>query len=132
MGTVFDRFATLSVEGSLAIGARCYFGTGVVIACFEAVTIGDDVRFGERVSVHDENHRFEPVGQPGHEYDTAKVEIGDRVWLGAGVVVLPGVSIGADSVVGAGSVVSKSLPSGVLAAGVPAKVLRWLEPVGAA
>lgn len=54
--------------------------------------------------------------------------IGDNVWLGGGVIVCPGVTIGADTVVGAGSVVTKDLPSGVLAVGSPARVIRTLEP----
>ena len=54
--------------------------------------------------------------------------VGRRVWLGANVVVLPGVTIGDDTTVAAGSVVTRSLPAGVLAAGVPATVRRDLEP----
>ncbi|MGB3684261.1 MAG: DapH/DapD/GlmU-related protein [Ornithinimicrobium sp.] len=54
------------------------------------------------------------------------ITIGDNVWLGGGVIVCPGVSIGADTVVGAGSVVSRDLPPGVLAVGSPARVIREL------
>ena len=54
--------------------------------------------------------------------------LSDNVWLGSGVIVCPGVSIGEDSVVGAGAVVTRDLPSGILATGVPARVMR---PIGA-
>ena len=55
------------------------------------------------------------------------IELGDNVWLGGGVIVLPGVRIGADTVVGAGSVVTRDLPSGVVAIGSPCRVVRWPE-----
>ena len=54
--------------------------------------------------------------------------VGDNVWLGGGVVVLPGVTIGDDTVVGAGSVVTRDLPAGVVAVGNPARVIRTVEP----
>ena len=57
----------------------------------------------------------------------APVEIGDNVWIGTGARILPGVSIGANTIVGAGSVVIRSLSGGVVAAGIPAKVIRRLE-----
>jgi maltose O-acetyltransferase len=62
-----------------------------------------------------------------HKWEQASsITLGDNVWLGGGVVVLPGVTIGADTVVGAGAVVSRDLPSGVLAVGTPARVVRRL------
>jgi maltose O-acetyltransferase len=54
----------------------------------------------------------------------APIELGDNVWLGGGAIVLPGVTIGADTVVGAGAVVTRDLPAGVVAVGSPARVLR--------
>src|SRR5437879_6383545 len=56
----------------------------------------------------------------------APITIGDNVWLGGGVIVCPGVTVGADTVVGAGAVVTEDIPPGVLAAGVPARILRSL------
>ncbi|MFT4034174.1 MAG: DapH/DapD/GlmU-related protein [Patulibacter sp.] len=126
---VARRDATFAIRGSLAIGDDVFLGRGVLISCFHEVTIGIGVRFGERVSIHDENHVFEPldaVDARRSAYDVAPVTIGPRAWLGANVVVLPGVTIGADSVVGAGSVVTKDLSSGVLAAGVPCLPIRAL------
>lgn len=122
---------TLSVRGRLAIGDRVFIGRGTNIACLRDVEIGDDVRFAERVSVHDSDHVIEPLADwNGRQYDSVArpVRIGHRVWLAANVVVTPGVTIGDDSVVAAGSVVTRDIPSGVLAGGVPAKVLRGLRP----
>jgi maltose O-acetyltransferase len=59
----------------------------------------------------------------GWEYG-APITLADNVWLGGGVIVCPGVTIGEDTVVGAGAVVTKNLPAGVVAVGVPARVLR--------
>jgi len=62
------------------------------------------------------------------KWEAAKpIVIGDNVWLGGGVIVLPGVTIGSDTVVGAGSVVTRDLPAGVLALGNPARVVRTLS-----
>jgi acetyltransferase-like isoleucine patch superfamily enzyme len=127
---VVKRDVTLALQAPLTVGARAFIGRGSHITCFAGVTLGDDVRFGERVSVHDENHVFEPLSDRdgrATEYLVAPVAIGDRVWLGANVVVLPGVTIGEDTVVAAGSVVAKDLPAGVLAAGAPATVVRPLR-----
>jgi acetyltransferase-like isoleucine patch superfamily enzyme len=121
---------SLTVQGELRIGDEVFLGRGSLISALTNVRIGDRVRMGERCSVHDANHVFEPLGSPAalsETYEAAPVTIGDRVWLGANTVVLPGVRIGADTVVAANSVVTKSLPGGVLAAGAPAKVLRELR-----
>jgi acetyltransferase-like isoleucine patch superfamily enzyme len=120
---------TLAVEGELTLGDDVFLGRGTHITCFHRVAIGSGTRFGERVSVHDENHVMEPLADREARrtaYEVAPVTIGERVWLAANVVVLAGVTIGDDTVVAAGSVVVRDLPAGVLAAGVPAAVLRPL------
>jgi acetyltransferase-like isoleucine patch superfamily enzyme len=122
---------TLSVQGLLTLGDRVFLGRGVNIACFDRVTIGADTRLAERVSVHDANHVIEPLSDRATRAGSniaAEVNIGERVWLAANVVVVPGVTIGSDVVVGAGSVVTRDLPPGVLASGVPATVRRPLRP----
>jgi acetyltransferase-like isoleucine patch superfamily enzyme len=121
---------SIYVEGRLEIGRNVYFGRQTVISCLDSVRIGNDVRFAERVSIHDENHQFEPfpvLGPNRSAYVTKPVCIGDRVWVGANVVILSGASIGSDVVIGAGSVVKGNIPAGTLAAGVPAKVIRNLR-----
>ena len=88
------------------------------------VTIGDDVQIGPGVQLLTATHPIEP-GPRRDKWEAAQpIVIGDNVWLGGGVIVCPGVTIGADTVVGAGSVVVQDLPSGVVAVGSPARVIR--------
>jgi maltose O-acetyltransferase len=127
---VIRRDFTLALQGRLTVGSDVFIGRGVHITCFDRVTIGDRVRLAERVSIHDENHVIEPLtdlSRRANEYRVAPVTIGSGVWLGANVVVLPGVSIGDDTVVASGSVVTRSLRSGVVAAGAPAVPIRELQ-----
>lgn len=103
------------------IGTRCYLWAGDHGG---QIVIGEDALFGPDVYVTASNYETRPgeavMRQPKRERD---VVIGRDVWLGARVIVLPGVTIGDGSIVGAGSVVTKSLPAGVIAAGVPARVI---------
>jgi acetyltransferase-like isoleucine patch superfamily enzyme/glycosyltransferase involved in cell wall biosynthesis len=121
---------TIAARGTVRIGDGVFLGRGVNIACYAEVSIGAHTRLAERVSIHDANHVMEPLsdlaGRAG-EMVLDPVHIGQRVWLAANVVVLPGVTIGDDTVVAASSVVSESLPAGVLAVGVPARA-RPLSP----
>jgi acetyltransferase-like isoleucine patch superfamily enzyme len=90
------------------------------------VVIGDDVLIGAYCYLASANHRFESLGAPigSQGYEVKEVEIGRGAWLGAHVIVLPGVRIGENAVVGAGAVVTRDIPDGEIWAGVPAKHLR--------
>lgn len=116
-----NRPCIISVHpnGVLAIGKRCGF-SGTVIGCFEKITIEDDVRCGANTTITDSDwHLGDPrSGKP------SPVHIHRNVWLGAGVMVLKGVSIGENSVIGAGSVVTRSIPANVVATGNPCKVIK--------
>lgn len=118
------------------IGANVSCSEFVHIAATTRVTIHDGVLIGSRVHITDHGHGC----YRGSEQDAPNVppvlrqlshgnpvEIGANVWLGDGVVVLPGVTIGAGSIVGANSVVSSSLPAGVIAVGVPARVVKYYD-----
>jgi len=108
------------------IGARSFVNWGVTFLDVAAVTIGDDVQVGPNVQFLTATHPLEP-GPRREKWEAAQpIVIGDNVWLGGGVIVCPGVTIGADTVVGAGSVVTRDLPAGVLAVGSPARVVRDL------
>jgi maltose O-acetyltransferase len=90
------------------------------------VTIGDDVQLGPNVQLLTATHPLEP-GPRRDKWEAAEpIVIGDNVWLGGGVIVCPGVTIGEDTVVGAGAVVARDLPAGVVAVGSPARVVRAL------
>jgi len=109
-----------------SIGARTFVNWGVVLLDVATITIGDDVQIGPHVQLLTATHPLEP-GPRRDKWEAAEpIVIGDNVWLGGGVIVCPGVTIGADTVVGAGSVVTRDLPAGVVAVGSPARVLREL------
>ncbi len=109
----------------LSIGQGTYLNRGTFIDALERVTIGRHVAMGPGCYVTDHDHGTDPTRPPLDQPMVARpTVIGDRVWLGARVVVLKGVTIGDGTVVGAGSVVTRSLPPGVVAVGVPARVVR--------
>ena len=112
------------------VGTRTFANFGLVCLDVARITIGDDVQIGPNVQLLTATHPVE-AGSRRDKWESARpIRIGDNAWLGGGVVVLPGVSIGKDSVVGAGAVVTHDVPPGVVAAGNPARVLREVEPGG--
>jgi len=91
------------------------------------VIIGTHVLMGQRVTILTTNHEFEDPNIPIHYQggrERKPVHIGDDVWIGANCIILPGVTIGDGAVIGAGSVVTRSVPSLAVAAGNPARVIR--------
>ncbi len=110
----------------ITIGDRCVFGRASGIVANWRIDIGDDVWTGHHVYITDHNHGYEDLATPpGLQIGRhAPVTIRDGAWLGHGTIVLPGVTIGRNTVVGAGSVVTADLPDHCVAAGNPAQVLR--------
>lgn len=89
------------------------------------INFGKNVKLGPRVQIYMVNHPVDPKERLEKGIAIASpVTIGDNVWIGGGSIINPGVTIGANTVIGSGSVVTQSLPANVLAAGVPAKVIR--------
>lgn len=109
------------------IGARTFINFGLVCLDVARVTIGDDVQIGPNVQLLTPTHPLDPDARRTKWESAQPIRVGDNAWLGGGVIVLPGVSIGADSVIGAGAVVTRDVPPGVLAVGNPARVIRSLE-----
>jgi maltose O-acetyltransferase len=109
------------------IGARTFANCGLVCLDVGRITIGDDVQIGPNVQLLTPTHPLEPGPRRAKWEGSRPITIGDNVWLGGGVIVCPGVSIGPNTVVGAGAVVTKDLPPNVLAVGNPARVIRPLE-----
>ena len=92
------------------------------------IYVGDHTMFGPNVTIATAGHPIEPgLRERGLQFNMP-IHIGRNCWLGAGVIVMPGVTIGDNTVIGAGSVVTKDIPSGVVAVGNPCRVLR---PIGA-
>jgi maltose O-acetyltransferase len=108
------------------VGERVFANFGLVCLDVARITIGDDTRIGPGVQLLTPTHPLEPgVRREGWE-SADPITIGRNAWLGGAVVVCPGVTIGDDTVVGAGSVVTRDLPAGVLAVGNPARFVRSL------
>ena len=110
----------------IEVGDRVFANFGLVCLDVARITIGDDTRIGPGVQLLTPTHPLEP-GPRREGWESAEpITIGRNVWIGGAVIVCPGVTIGDDTVVGAGSVVTRDLPAGVLAVGSPARVVRSL------
>ena len=108
------------------VGARSFINFGVVLLDVATIQIGDDVQVGPNVQFPDPDPSAGGRRAPGQVGSGQAIIVADNVWLGGGVIVCPGVSIGENTVVGAGAVVVRDLPANVLAVGNPARVLRSL------
>jgi acetyltransferase-like isoleucine patch superfamily enzyme len=126
LGSSIDNQATIVVkQGKLVLGAGAYIGIGALICARDSISIGNNVLIAEYVTIRDQDHDFGPgkiTSKAG--FSTAAIVIGNNVWLGAKVTVTKGVSIGDNSIIGANSVVTRDIPANVIAAGVPARIVR--------
>lgn len=125
-GTVIRSPLQCDYGYQTTIGARCFANWGLVLLDVGRISIGDDVQFGPNVQLLTATHPVAPEPRRDKWEAAEPITIGDNVWFGGGVIVLPGVTIGPDTVVGAGTVVTKDLPAGVVAVGNPARILRVL------
>jgi galactoside O-acetyltransferase len=108
-------------------GKNVYANFGLTLVDDTHIYVGDFTMFGPHVTVATAGHPILPeLREQGYQYN-APIRIGRCCWLGAGVVVMPGVTIGDNSVIGAGSVVTRDIPADVVAVGNPCRVLR---PIG--
>lgn len=105
-------------------GKNVYANFNLTLVDDTHIFVGDYTMFGPNVTIATAGHPILPeLRQQGYQYN-APVHIGKNCWIGAGVVIVPGVTIGDNVVVGAGSIVTKDLPDNVVAVGNPCKVLR--------
>lgn len=106
------------------VGKNFYANFDCIFLDVNTITIGDNVMFGPRVGLYTAGHPIDKdVRITGLEYGLP-ITIGNNVWIGGNVVVMPGVHIGDNTIIGSGSVVTKDIPSDVIAAGNPCKVIR--------
>ncbi|HVX19074.1 MAG TPA: sugar O-acetyltransferase [Acidimicrobiales bacterium] len=112
---------------NVRIGDRCFANYGLVALDVAPITIGDDVQMGPNVQLLTATHPLDADARRARWEWAEPITIDDNVWLGGGVIVLPGVHIGTNTVVGAGAVVTRDLPPDVLAVGNPARVIRDLR-----
>ncbi|WP_454195823.1 sugar O-acetyltransferase [Nocardia sp. Marseille-Q1738] len=111
----------------IRLGRNSFLNYDAIVMDCAPVVIGDDVSIGPRAQLLTALHPMQDHELRRERWETAAaIEIGDNVWLGGGVIVCPGVTIGANTVVGAGSVVTRDLPARVFAAGNPCRVIRQL------
>src|SRR5258705_45774 len=130
----------VSTDAQLIIGNRVFVGDHVLFSAAKSITIGDDTMIAGRTSIFDNvSHPLSPArrlrGESFSLDECEPVVIGRNVWIGTQCFILKGVTIGDNSVVAAGSVVTRSVPPNTLAAGSPAKVVREIgdevsEPAG--
>lgn len=109
---------------NITIGDDFYANYDCVILDGAPVTIGDHVLFGPKVGLYTSNHLFNGAERRTGGCIGKPITIGDNCWLAANVSVAPGVTIGANTIIGAGSVVTHAIPANVIAAGNPCRVLR--------
>jgi acetyltransferase-like isoleucine patch superfamily enzyme len=119
--TVFPPFYS-EFGKNLTLGERVFINMGCSFQDTGGIAIGDDSLIGHGSIITTLNHGQDPNRRA--DMIPAPVRIGRKVWLGAGVTVVPGVSIGDGSIVGAGAVVTRDVPANAVVAGVPAKVIR--------
>jgi maltose O-acetyltransferase len=111
---------------NIELGERVFFNFNCIVLDVCKVVIGDYSQFGSAVQILTPLHPLNAELRRKEEYG-APVSIGSDVWVGSGAIILPGVTIGSRTVVGAGSVVSRSLPENVLAVGNPCRVVRAIK-----
>jgi maltose O-acetyltransferase len=110
----------------IRIGARVFVNCGLVALDVAAITIGDDVQIGPNVQLLTPTHPLDAELRRAKWEAAEPIVVEDNVWLGGGAIVLPGVTVGKNAVVGAGAVVTKTVPPDVVVAGNPARVIRSL------
>jgi maltose O-acetyltransferase len=108
----------------ISVGERTFVNSNCTMLDCATITIGRECLLASSVQLVTATHPVDPVARRSAWELAMPISLGDGVWLGAGVVVCPGTSIGENTVVGAGSIVTRDLPAGVVAYGNPARVMR--------
>lgn len=119
--------------GNISIGNNCYLGDGVQLYAWkERITIGNQVLVAAGARMITRKHGFADIDLPMAEqgYTHAPIVIENDVWIGFGAIILPGVTIGQGSIVGAGAVVTKSVEPFSVVGGVPARLIRHRQEPG--
>jgi acetyltransferase-like isoleucine patch superfamily enzyme len=111
-------------DGFIRLGARCGINPFTLLSGYGGLTIGDDVRIGSHCAILSSTHRFESTVVTIREQGVERCEtiVENNVWMGHGCTILGGVRIGSGAVIGAGAVVTRDVPAGSIATGIPAQV----------
>ena len=113
---------------NITIGDGSWVNFGLTALDVAPIVIGQDVLIGPNCSLYTAIHPTEPGPRRAKWESAAPIALGDNVWLGGSVVVCPGVTIGENSIIGAGAVVTRDIPANSIAVGNPARVIRALDP----
>lgn len=127
-GVNVESGATLESPWTISIGSRSGIGVDAFIGI--GTQIGSNVMMGPEVLIYATNHRTSRTDVPMNEQgftEASPVVIGDDVWIGARVIILPGVAVGPGSILGAGAVIAKDVPPGAVVVGNPGRVVRRRE-----
>lgn len=124
--TVFTPFHT-NFGKHTRIGENVFINHDCSFLDLGGITIEDDVLIGPQVKLVTENHPIDP--RKRKDLDLKSIHVKKNAWIGAGATILPGVSIGENAIVAAGSVVTKDVPNNTIVGGVPAKVIRNIKAV---
>jgi carbonic anhydrase/acetyltransferase-like protein (isoleucine patch superfamily) len=118
-----------SRNASIRLGQRVSLNDGCYLTSLYSIDIGAGTSIGEYTSIRDYNHAYGSADIPLKEqgYTGAPIRIGREVWIGRGCMILPGVEIGDGAIVGANSVVTKSVPPRTVVGGVPARVIKQID-----
>lgn len=133
-GRKVEVFGNFTVIGSknVVIGERCAINDGVMLNARDGIEIGDDVVLSARVMILAAGLDPASFGSAKQRrYRKGPVRIGAGAWIGAGAIILPGVTVGELAIVGAGAVVTRDVPPSAVVAGNPARVLGNHNPAGA-
>lgn len=128
----YNDYLAQSFKPNLSIGNGVSICNDIHIGCIDSIKIGNRVLMASRITILDHFHgniTCEDINTPPSKrpLSSKPVVIGDNVWIGEGVVIMPGVSIGDNVIIGANAVVTHSFPKNVVIAGVPAKIIKYLD-----
>jgi len=127
-------YCTIEGTNDIVIGERVIIPPGTLLSAFPGdksaqIIIEDDVLFGPNVSIYNQTHQFDnpdiPINQQGFVTKTVRLKSG--CWIGINAVIMPGVTVGKNAVVGSNSVVTKDIPDYAVAVGAPAKVIKYIK-----
>jgi maltose O-acetyltransferase len=112
---------------NITVGEKVFFNFNCIVLDVAPVTIGSRSMFGPNVQIYTATHPIDFKERASGLEFAKPISIGEDVWIGGSAVICPGVSIGNRSIIGAGSVVTKDIPTDVIAAGNPCKIIRHLK-----
>lgn len=130
-GNGFLKYCEIEIlRGTLTIGNSTFSNRDLKIVCMNKGQIGDHCAFGDSIQIYDHDHRFSSsewtIRRQG--YQSGPVIIHNNVWVGARAIILKGVTIGDNAIIGAGAVGTKDGPSNAIVGGVPAKLIKMRLP----